>query len=79
MPEPLKNIFEAPFVATLADAVRQVYPTFGREAFVARVLDAGWERRELKQRMRHISLVLSGFLPADYGTALDINDKTRLY
>ena len=76
MPEPFKNILNVQFVVALAGAVRQVVPTFEPEPFVARVLDADWERRELKQRMRHISLVLGDFLPADYGTALGIMRKT---
>ena len=72
MPEALKNMFNERTVGALAEAVTREYPGFDREGFTARVFDAGWEGRELKARMRHISTVLGDFLPADYPAALTI-------
>ncbi len=67
-----KNLFNQTSVGELADAVLAVYPAFDRATFLARVFDDGWAARELKQRMRHITVVLSDHLPADYRAALDV-------
>lgn len=73
MPEALKNIFfTEEFVNSLAAAIQEIYPPFDAEAFRARALDNGWEARELKARMRHITGTLSPLLPVDYRAALDI-------
>ena len=76
MAEPLKNMYNEQSVAALADAIHQIYPTFNCELFASRVFDVDWDERELKQRMRHITTVLGDFLPANYGTALGIMQKT---
>jgi len=76
MAEPFKNIFNSQYVADLAEAVKARCPLFEEESFVAGVLDDGWESRELKERMRHISTTLHKFLPDDYQTALNILRQT---
>lgn len=68
----LKNMFNEESVAALAGAIQREHPAFDREAFLARVFDEGWGARELKERMRHITTVLHGFLPEDYRVALDV-------
>ena len=68
----LKDMFNEQSVTTLAGAIRRHYPAFDREAFVMGVFDDGWEARELKQRMRHITIVLHEFLPAGYRDALNV-------
>lgn len=67
-----KNLFNQTSVGELADAVLAVYPPFDRAAFLTRVFDDGWAARELKQRMRHITLIVSDYLPADYRAALAV-------
>jgi 3-methyladenine DNA glycosylase AlkC len=67
-----KNLFNQTSVGELADAVQAVYPSFARAAFLAQVFDDHWVARELKQRMRHITLALSAHLPADFRAALDV-------
>ncbi|MCL7452057.1 MAG: DNA alkylation repair protein [Anaerolineae bacterium] len=67
-----KDIYNQKYVSDLAGAIQQVYPGLDRRALLAGVFDEEWELRELKQRMRHITLVLGSLLPADYGTALSI-------
>ena len=76
MGDALKNMYNQPYVSDLASAVQSHYPAFDAEAFSARVIDNDWEGRELKERMRHITIVLHDFLPADFRTALDILQKT---
>ncbi|HSJ57203.1 MAG TPA: DNA alkylation repair protein [Anaerolineae bacterium] len=68
----LKEMFDEQYVADLGQALRDVWPAFDAGALAARVLDDAWEGRELMDRMRHITSVLAGLLPADYRTALDI-------
>lgn len=68
----LKNMFNEQSVAALADAIQRAYTAFDKASFSARVFDDGWESRELKQRMRHITVVVHDFLPPDYRAALDI-------
>jgi len=72
MPEPFKNLFNQAFFDALTAAVSQVYPTFDKAAFLARIYDDQWEGRELKARMRHTTTVLRSVLPVDYRAALDI-------
>lgn len=68
----LKNLFNQTSVGELAAAVHVVYPAFERAVFLTQVFDEQWVTRELKQRMRHVTLTLSAYLPADYRTALDV-------
>ncbi len=70
--EPLKNMFNAALVGDVARAIHTVYPAFQREKFIEKVMDSAWDARELKNRMRHISLTLRDFLPADYAAAVEI-------
>lgn len=72
MAEPLKAIYRESFIQSLADRIRAVAPSFDAPAFVASVLDDGWEQLELKARTRRIALCLGAALPSDYGRALDI-------
>ena len=76
MAEPIKNMFSPQYVSDLADAVQAQYSLFDKESFVAQVLDEGWAARELKERMRHISITLHDFLPDDYRTVLNILRQT---
>ena len=68
----LKHMFNEQSVAALAAAIQKEHPPFDRQAFLRRVFDAGWEARQLKERMRHITIVLHDFLPPDYGAALEV-------
>jgi 3-methyladenine DNA glycosylase AlkC len=76
MAEPIKNMFNPQYVADLADAVQTQYSSFDKESFVAQVLDEDWEARELKERMRHITVTLHEFLPDDYRAALNTLRQT---
>ncbi|MGD9369598.1 MAG: DNA alkylation repair protein [Desulfobacteraceae bacterium] len=76
MAEPIKNMFNPQYVSDLAEAVQTQYSPFDKGSFIARVLDDDWTARELKERMRHISITLYDFLPDDYPTALGILRQT---
>jgi 3-methyladenine DNA glycosylase AlkC len=66
------QFFQQPFFDKLASEIRKQYPAFDRARFQALVHDDGWERRELKARMRHVSECLGQTLPQDYRRALGI-------
>jgi 3-methyladenine DNA glycosylase AlkC len=68
--EPFKNIYNEPFFAGFTKALQRLLPDFDQALFLNRIFDNEWENRELKQRMRHISTTLKGFLPANYKKAI---------
>lgn len=70
MAEPLKNYYNAAFVAEVAAAFEEVVPNFPTDAFRSFVLDAEWENRELRDRTRHLTAGLSKFLKAPYPTSV---------
>ncbi|MFC1960370.1 DNA alkylation repair protein [Chloroflexota bacterium] len=70
--EPLKNMYNDAFFQKLVGAITGVYADFEGSAFLALIYDDAWEGRELKARMRHITVTLHDCLPADYRVALDI-------
>lgn len=72
MPEPLKNLYNSVLITSLSDALKNVYSDFASAAFYQAVFDAHWSKRELKQRMRHITNSLNKFLPDDYHQAIEI-------
>jgi 3-methyladenine DNA glycosylase AlkC len=71
----LKDFFDEQSVTALANAVKSQVPSLAVEESRTRVFDRDWEGRELKQRTRHITTVLHGFLPPDYGPALETLSK----
>jgi 3-methyladenine DNA glycosylase AlkC len=68
----IKDLFNEQTVSDLAEAFHVAYRPFEREVFLTAVFDAGWSARALKERIRHITVVLHGQLPEDYGAALTI-------
>ncbi len=52
----LKDLFfSSATIDQLGDSIQQHYEGFDKEQFARRVYDEGWESRELKARMRHIT------------------------
>jgi 3-methyladenine DNA glycosylase AlkC len=72
MPELLKNYYNEDLVSRIADAIQKEVPSFETSRFLEFVFDDQWERRELKQRMRHITISLHRFLPSAYLETLAI-------
>lgn len=68
----LKNMVTRETVGALGSWVGAVSPEFDVGAFVADVFDDGWDDRELKQRTRHITLMLGRHLPDAYPAAVAI-------
>lgn len=72
MAELFKNVFNPQFVQQLVTRIKSCYVDFDDAAFQTLVFDEDWEGRELKQRMRHISVCLRQYLPDDLSIAFDI-------
>lgn len=73
MSEKLKNIFfTTESVYKFADHLKQAHPPFDKAQFLKLVFDSDWENRELKERMRHVTICVHDTLPADYPQALKI-------
>jgi 3-methyladenine DNA glycosylase AlkC len=73
MPEPLKTIFfTRAFFDDLTAALTAAYPPFDGENFLLSIFDEQWESRELKDRLRHSTLMLHDAMPANYRTAMEI-------
>jgi 3-methyladenine DNA glycosylase AlkC len=68
----IKDLFNEDSVGALAGAVQRVHGGFDRNAFLAQVFDGDWPGRELKERIRHITLALHDQMPTDYRDALEI-------
>ncbi|MBL8016304.1 MAG: DNA alkylation repair protein [Ignavibacteria bacterium] len=66
MAEPLKNMYSKAYMNKFADVFAANEPRFSRKKFLGLVFDSQWEQKELKQRMRHISVCLHKTLPGGY-------------
>jgi len=67
-----ESLFNRDIVAGFAVAIQSVHPTFDPDAFLGAIFDENWPDRPLKDRMRHITIVLHDHLPADYGQAVEL-------
>jgi 3-methyladenine DNA glycosylase AlkC len=72
MAEPLKNMYTPALLTKLAGIVHKHYKPFNEKKFLTDVFDKEWPQRELKQRMRHISLTLHKHLPVSYPQQISI-------
>ncbi len=72
----LKNIFfHEAFIKEFSEIFEGIHPSFDKKAFAKQVLDKDWEARELKERMRHITLMLHNHLPKNFKKAASILKK----
>ncbi|KIL49590.1 DNA alkylation repair protein [Jeotgalibacillus soli] len=72
MASPLKELFNEHMLRGFSEAVQKEYPVFQTEAFIAQVLNDEWEQKELKERMRHVTITLRPFLPSKYNEMIDL-------
>ncbi len=66
MAELFKNIYNQKFFDNFIVVILQIKPDFNKKSFYDSIYDNVWENRELKQRMRHISIVLKNHLFENY-------------
>ena len=70
--EPLKYVYNKVFITNFSTAIEQVIPAFDKNVFFNDVFDNDWDTKELKQRMRHITLALKKQLPSNYDEMLTV-------
>jgi len=66
MPSPLKNIFNPVFIKKLSVSLKKQFNSFSEKEFSKDVLDKNWNSLELKQRVRHISLMMDKHIKGSY-------------
>ncbi len=79
MAEPLKNMYSKEYLNNFADVFVKIYPKFDKAKFLNLVFDNEWDKKELKQRMRHISVCLHAVLPSDYKKSIEILKKAVVH
>ncbi|MFW6226585.1 MAG: DNA alkylation repair protein [Bacteroidota bacterium] len=73
MADALKSLFFTKnSMEHLGRLIASVEPGFNDEKFLFLVFDDQWENKELKERMRHVTLSLHELLPDDYEKAIHI-------
>jgi len=75
MPFLLKDLYSPDFYYSFSNILAKVLPDLDKEHFQKSILDANWEQRELKERMKHTSAVLSHFFPKDFVKAAKIIEQ----
>ena len=68
MAELFKNIYNKKFFDQFIESVLEVIPDFNKTTFLKQIYDTKWENRELKQRMRHITMILKNHLHDDFSS-----------
>jgi 3-methyladenine DNA glycosylase AlkC len=74
--EPLKNGYSKEFFDRLCQRFKKDEPSFDIPAFQQMIFDEQWEQRELKERMRHITLCLHQQLQRPFQEAINLFKKT---
>ncbi|NQZ76684.1 MAG: DNA alkylation repair protein, partial [Ekhidna sp.] len=64
--ELFKNLYNERFFEFFGNALKQVYPSYTHDDFIRHIYDQDWDKRELKQRMRHITEGLKKQLPENF-------------
>lgn len=72
MADTLAERFSEQFLHEFAAIVKQAYSSFNSEHFLQLVFDEQWHEKQLKQRIRHISVSLGQTLPSSYAEAVAI-------
>jgi len=66
MAEPLKNLYSIQFFKNFTLSTSKVIPSFNTKTFTNQIFDNEWEDKEIKQRMKHVSIVLKDYLSTDF-------------
>ena len=72
MAEQLKNVYTKNYISNLAFKIKENYNEFDVNAFINSVFNNTWHELELKQRMRHIAIILNKYLPFLYEKQLEV-------
>lgn len=72
MPPAIKDQYNKAFFDVLTQDLDRILHHFDKASFLSQIYDKTWEQKALKQRMRHIAMVLARHLPADYTEAIKL-------
>lgn len=72
MAEPLKNAYNDQFFATFTKSLSAVKKDVDTAKFLEDIYKSGWEEKELKERMRHISLTMEKHLSTNFAENVEI-------
>lgn len=76
MASPLKDLYSPVFYERLTHALTAAIPGFDKSLFIKKIFTPEFEFKELKERMKHTTKVLHGFLPEDYPQTIVLIKKT---
>lgn len=79
MAELLKDIYNEAFLREFGERIYTAYQDFPAKRFAEEVMDETFEDRKLKERMRHISIIMGKYLPSEYEEALKVLYKIEEY
>jgi 3-methyladenine DNA glycosylase AlkC len=65
----LKDLYSKEFFQNFSVILNEVIPNFDKKKFIQQIFVENWQEKELKQRMRHTTLVLHSILANDYKKA----------
>jgi len=71
----LKDIYSPSFFERFSEVLSKIIPSFSRQVFQEQIFTDEFQYMELKERMRHTTLVLHRFLPEDYTKAMKLIEK----
>lgn len=71
----LKDLYSPAFYNRLGDVLEETVPGFKKKFFVTQIYTADFQRKELKERMRHTATILHEFLPVSYPETLKLIKK----
>jgi 3-methyladenine DNA glycosylase AlkC len=72
MADLLKDNYNKIYVQKISTEVLKYYKAFKSKLFEADVINSRWEKRELKDRMHHVTQCLHTHLPSTYSKAVEI-------
>lgn len=72
MAQALKDMYNPRFFEKLCPILKMCIPRFDCTDFIFRIFNNQWPDLELKERVRHITIVLHHFLPKDFPQAAQI-------
>jgi 3-methyladenine DNA glycosylase AlkC len=70
-----KDIYSVPFYDRFSGIAGEVIPSFDKTKFMQSIFSGGWEKKELKERMKHTALVLHDFLPGDFDSSAKVIEQ----
>ena len=72
----LKDLYDERYIEIISNEIKNHFIDFKKDEFSKSVFDISWSKKELKDRMHHISKILGKFLPSNYAKAILILQKT---